>query len=89
MVYGTLCRGVDYYLTLCPLQHMYHGRSYAKVDLNPVPESTLSSSQGLIIWPLKQNRNVCHLENADSFASVMSEFARAYQCKILSRVENI
>jgi hypothetical protein len=42
--------GVDYNLTLCPLQHMYHGRPYARVDLNPLLESTLSSSQGLRIW---------------------------------------
>ncbi len=34
------------------LQHVYHGQLYAIVDLNPVPESTLSSSQGLWIWPL-------------------------------------
>jgi hypothetical protein len=47
--------GVDYNLTLCPLQsrllqHMYHGHwgnPYAIVDLNPRPESTLSLSQGL------------------------------------------
>ncbi len=47
--------GVDYNLTLCPLQsrlqHIYHGQPYARVDLNPVPESTLSPSQGLWIWP--------------------------------------
>jgi hypothetical protein len=34
--------GVDYYLTLCPLQsrlqHIYHGQPYARVDLNPIPE---------------------------------------------------
>ncbi len=48
--------GVDYNFTLCPLQgrlqHTYHGQPYAKVDLNPMPESTLSPSQGLRIWPL-------------------------------------
>ncbi len=32
------------------LQHIYHGKSYARV--NPVKESTLSPSQGLWIWPL-------------------------------------
>jgi hypothetical protein len=46
--------GVDYNLTLCPLQsrhqHIYHGEPYAKVDLNPLPESTLSPSPGLLIW---------------------------------------
>jgi hypothetical protein len=25
---------------------------YARVDLNPMPESTLSPSQGITIWPL-------------------------------------
>ncbi len=43
--------GVDYNLTLCPLQsrlqHIYHGQTYARIDLNPMPESTLSPSQGL------------------------------------------
>ncbi len=42
-------------LTLCRLQsrlqHICHGQSYARVDLNPMPESTLSPSQGLRIWP--------------------------------------
>ncbi len=36
------------------LQHIYHGQPYARVDLNPMQESTLSSSQGLRIWPLIQ-----------------------------------
>jgi hypothetical protein len=43
--------GINYNLTLCPLQsrlqHIYHGQPYARVDLNPMPESTLSPSQGL------------------------------------------
>ncbi len=41
------------YLTLCKLQsrlqHIYHRQTYARVDLNPMPESTLSPSQGLWI----------------------------------------
>ncbi len=53
MVYGPYA-GVDYNLTLCPpqsrLQHNYNG--HAKLDVNPKPESTLSPSQGLWIWPL-------------------------------------
>ncbi len=56
MVYGTHA-GVDYNLTLCPLQsrlqHIYHEKQpYARVDLNPIPESTLLPSQVLWIWPL-------------------------------------
>jgi hypothetical protein len=47
--------GVDYNLTLCPrksrLQNIYHGQPFARVDLNPMPESTLSPSQRLWIWP--------------------------------------
>jgi hypothetical protein len=49
------CAGVDYNLTLCPLQsqlHIYHGQPYARVALNHMPESTLSPSQGFCIWPL-------------------------------------
>jgi hypothetical protein len=50
------CAGVDYNLTLCllqsRLQHIYHGQPYARVDLNPMSESTLSPNKGLWIWPL-------------------------------------
>jgi hypothetical protein len=48
--------GVDKSLTLCPLQsrlqHIYHGQPYVRVDLNTMPESTLSPSQRLWMWPL-------------------------------------
>ena len=47
--------GFDYNITSSPLQsrlqHIYYGQPYARVDLNPMPESTLSPSQGLCIWP--------------------------------------
>jgi hypothetical protein len=51
----TLCMGpyagVDYNLTLWQLQsrlqHIYRGHPYARVDLNPMPELTLSPRQGL------------------------------------------
>jgi hypothetical protein len=47
--------GVDYNLTLCRLlsrlQHIHHGQPHTWVDLNPIPESTLSPCQGLRIWP--------------------------------------
>jgi hypothetical protein len=46
--------GVDYSLTLCPLQsrlkHIYHGRTYARVDLNPMPGSTLSPAIRVFLW---------------------------------------
>jgi hypothetical protein len=52
----TWCVGVDCNLTLYPLQsrlqHIFHGQPYARVDLNPVSESTLSLRQDLWIWPL-------------------------------------
>ncbi len=54
MVYGPYAV-VDYNLTLGRLQsrlrHLYHGQADARVDLNPMPEPTLSPSQGLRIWP--------------------------------------
>jgi hypothetical protein len=45
MVYGIMGPyvGVDYNLTLCRLHHIYYS--------NPKPESTLSPSQELRIWP--------------------------------------
>jgi hypothetical protein len=63
--------GLDYNkLTIfplhCRLQHIYHGQPYARVDLNPTPESTLSPSQGLLIWPqsfghIKRRHECCDL----------------------------
>jgi hypothetical protein len=50
MVYG-IPYGIDCNLTLGRLQDMYHGQPYARVDLNPMPESTLCPSQGLRIFP--------------------------------------
>ncbi len=38
--------GVDYNLTLCRLQHIYHGQPYARVDLNPVPEVDFIAQSG-------------------------------------------
>ncbi len=51
MVHGTLCRSCLLSRLQSRLQHIYHGQPYARVDLNPMPESTLSSSQRLRIWP--------------------------------------
>ncbi len=46
--------GVDCNLTLCRLQSRLStctkGQPCARVDLNPMPESTFSPSQGLRIW---------------------------------------
>ncbi len=50
--------GVDYNRPFCLLQSrlqcIYHGQPYARVDLNPLPESTLSRSQGFRIWPQRE-----------------------------------
>jgi hypothetical protein len=44
--------GADYNLTLCPLQSqfqdIYHGQPYARVDLNPMSESTLFPQSGTL-----------------------------------------
>jgi hypothetical protein len=36
-------------------RHIYHGQPYTRVDLNPMPESTLFPCQGLWIMPLEQD----------------------------------
>jgi hypothetical protein len=45
-----------YNLTVClsrvDSNNIDHGQPYARVDRNTMPESTLSPSQGLWIWPL-------------------------------------
>jgi hypothetical protein len=49
--------GVGYNLTVCPLQsrlqHIYHGQPYARVDLNPMPESTLTLCQRRLYPPVR------------------------------------
>jgi hypothetical protein len=44
--------------TVCRLQDIYHGPPYAKVDLNPMSESTLFPSQGLRVWPALELRDL-------------------------------
>ncbi len=57
------------------LQHMYHEQPYARVDFNPMPESTLSPSQGLWIQPLIRNARANMLCQADvQWVFVMSLF---------------
>jgi hypothetical protein len=60
---------VEYNLTLCPLQsrlqHIYHGQPYARVDLNPMQESTLFPSQRLWIWPLDPGTNTQRKNHAN------------------------
>jgi hypothetical protein len=51
------CAGVDYNLTLCPLQSLHSNTftmgNYARVDLNPMLYRVdfIHPSQGLRIWP--------------------------------------
>ncbi len=47
--------GVDNNLILCRLKHIYHGHGHLG---NPMPESTLSPSQGLRIWPLRESDRI-------------------------------
>ncbi len=48
--------GIDYNLTLCPLQNrlIYHGQPYARVDLNPMPEAIFPTVRdfGFGLWSL-------------------------------------
>jgi hypothetical protein len=48
---------VDYNLTLnrlwSRLQHIYHGQPYARVDLNPTPELTLTLCQSHLYPPVR------------------------------------
>ncbi len=64
------CAGVDYNLTLCliqsRLQHIYHGQSYARVDLNPMSESTFSPNQGLWIWPFSTEQDSRRISQSTS-----------------------
>jgi hypothetical protein len=63
--------GVDYNLTFCPLQsqlqHIYHGQPNARVGLNPMPESALSPSQVLRIWP-QYLPQPCHSQQDEGIA---------------------
>jgi hypothetical protein len=56
--------GVDYNLASCPLQsrhqHIYHGQPYARVDLNPMPESTLTLCQSLLYPPVRDLASVLY-----------------------------
>jgi hypothetical protein len=49
--------GVYYNLTLCRLQsrlqYTYHGQPYARVDLNPMPESSLKLCQSRLYPPVR------------------------------------
>jgi hypothetical protein len=62
------CAGVD--LTLCllqsRLQHIYHGQPCARVDLNPMSESTLSPNQGLWIWPFSTEQDSRRISQSTS-----------------------
>jgi hypothetical protein len=44
-VLGPFYARVDYDLTLCPLQHMYHCAT-PRIELDPMPESTLAPQSG-------------------------------------------
>jgi hypothetical protein len=47
--------GVDYNLTLCRLQHMYHGQPYAGVDIKPYARVDFIPQSGNLDLALWQN----------------------------------
>jgi hypothetical protein len=93
--------GVDYNLTLCPLQrrllHIYHGQ--------PMPESTLTlcqsclhpPSQGLWIWPMNpsccpsKSQNVTWLSNTVLFLLKNLQYAylHSYRWTIPLTIQHI
>jgi hypothetical protein len=76
--------GVDSYLSLCQLQHMYHGQPYARVDLNLMPESTLSPSQGLRIWPqVSRSTYITHTDERPPYKA-LHPFSFSYQIILLA-----
>jgi hypothetical protein len=66
--------GVDFNLTICPLQsrlqQIYHGQPYARVDLNPMPGSILSHSQGLWIWPQECRLHQSSIKKAKEHSTI-------------------
>ncbi len=88
MVYGTVGpnAGVDYNLTLCPLQnrfqHIYHGQPYAREDLYNMPEATLFPSQGLSIWPLSSKSSGKLLLSAKIKTICWKPYVKALGAKI-------
>ncbi len=56
--------------------HLPRGQPYAKVDLNPMPEATLSPSQGLSIWPqLNRSDNPVSAASLPLFVSKLRRLA--------------
>ncbi len=83
--------GVDYNLTLCPLQgglkHIYHGQPKAKVDLNPMPESTLSPFQGLWIWPLLSAFGFSSRQSVQAVSDISSNSVLAVALCLKSHIQ--
>jgi hypothetical protein len=68
--------GVDHILTLCPL----HGQPHARVEHNPIRESTISLSQGLWFWPLRVS------ERSTGYAVFVLFRWLAYLCRDIIRL---
>ncbi len=95
LVYGTHA-GVDYNLTLCTpqgrLQHVYHGQPYARFDLNPMPESTLSLRHSRLYPPVKDlGFGLCKCteitrKSTISWGRNSCTKIRSRRCKIKSRL---
>jgi hypothetical protein len=84
--------GVDYNLTLCPLQsrlqHIYHGQSYARVDLNPLPESTLAPQSGTFDLASVQPNLLRLLLRGPSIILIAYKFSEESHCGVLDRESN-
>ncbi len=78
--------GVYYYLGLGRLQNrlrpIYHGQPYARVDLNQMPESTLSPSQRLRNWPqVSHSSTITHTDERPPYIA-LHPFWFSYQIKL-------
>jgi hypothetical protein len=81
----------------CNTFTMGTGQPYARVDLNPMPESTLSLSQGLWIWPqiwqrdqspnfftFKEPRNRFQIINSASLCSLAGRYDNPIPTRFLA-----
>jgi hypothetical protein len=55
-------------------QNIYHGQPYATVEMNPMPVSTLSPSQGLWIWPLGPFQDRCFFKKMYLYSTCSDYF---------------
>ncbi len=71
--------GVDNNLTLCPLQHIYNGQPYTRLNLNPnarvgfIPQSgTKNLTTDVFTCDLSNSLSACANKRAASYISAVS-----------------